>query len=597
VIDKLALAVALHNQGRLGQAQALYEQILRQHPRHFDALHLLGVVAAQSGNPGRAVDIISKALEIAPHNAVAHKNRGAALQELGQWEAALESFERAAALDQTYPEPHYHRGNVFKDAQRWEDAIACYERAIALRSTYAEALCNRGVCLVELQRLEAALESFDRAILIKADYAEVHYNRGNVLCRLRRWQEAARCFDRAVALKPAYAEAYSNRAFALQELGKSEEALASCDRAVELEPRSLHAHVNRAGVLMSLNRVNEAIASYDRAIAADPASASAYVNRGMARLATGDFAGGWADYEWRWRDHGGWIILEKRDFAQSLWLGEGSLAGRSVFLQAEQGYGDTIQFCRFAHLVAELGARVILEVPAALGGLMQSLDGVAQIVIQGEPIPPFDCYCPLLSLPLALRTRLETIPGAVPYLRPSEEHRRLWKERLGAVSRPRVGLVWSGGFRPARPELWSANSRRNIPLQSLAALSGSAVEFYSLQKGAPAESELAALTAHGWQGPEIKDPTRDIRDFADTAALIEQLDLVISVDTAAAHLAGALGKPVWVLNRFDACWRWLRGRSDSPWYPTARLYRQERAGDWNTVLDRVHADLSRLFGA
>jgi tetratricopeptide (TPR) repeat protein len=530
VIDKqLKLAVALHNQGRLGQAQDLYERILSAEPRHFDALHLLGVVAAQSGNLGRAVDFISKALEIAPNNAVAHKNRGSALQELGHQEAALASYQRAAALDRGDPEAHHRCGNV--------------------------------------------------------------------LCLLRRWQEAVLSFDRAIALQPGNADAYSNRAFALQELGRSDEALASCDRAVDLDPKSFHGHVNRAGVMMSLDRVDEAIASYDRAIAVSPASASARVNRGMARLAAGDFAGGWSDYESRWGDQEGWVILENRGFAQSRWLGDAPLAGRSIFLQAEQGYGDTIQFCRFATLVAELGARVILEAPAALAGLLQSLDGPAQVVIQGEPVPPFDCHCPLLSLPLALGTRLESIPAAVPYLKPSEEHRRRWSERLGTRTRPRVGLAWSGGFRPGRPELWSANSRRNIPLQSLSVLVHPGVEFYSLQKGEAAESELARLIASDWKGPRITDLTREIHDFADTAALIEQLDLVISVDTATAHLAGALGKPVWILNRFDACWRWLRNRSDSPWYPTARLYRQERAGHWESVLARVHADFAELIGA
>lgn len=567
VIDKnLKLAVALHNQGQFSRAQAIYEQILRVEPRHFDALHLLGVIAAQTGNPAKAADMIAKALQIVPHSPVAHKNRGAALQELGLWEAALASYERAAALDANYAEPHYHRGNVFKQLRRLEQAVACY----------------------------------DRAILVRADYFEAYYNRGNVFCLLRRWQDAVRSYDRAIELRAGFASAHSNRAFALQELGRHEEALASCELALQIDPGSVDGHVNRAGVLMSMDRVEEALASYDLAISLNPARASVYVNRGLARLSAGDFLRGWQDYEWRWRDHEGWIVQEKRNFPQEPWLGETSLEGKTILLQAEQGHGDTIQFCRYAPLVAALGARVILEAPAALASLLQSLDGVAQVVVQGDPIPPFDTYCPLLSLPLAMRTRLDGLPAAVPYLRPSEAHRCRWKEPLSLASGPRVGLVWSGGFRPGRPELWSANSRRNIPvqslLQSLAGLADSGVEFYSLQKGQPAESELSALRAHRRLGADLKDLTREIHDFADTAALIERLDLVISVDTATAHLAGALGRPVWILNRFDACWRWLRNRSDSPWYPTARLYRQPRAGDWDGVLDRVKADLAEYFG-
>ncbi len=593
---KLREAVALHTGGQWAQAAVLYEEILRARPRHFDALHLLGVIAAQTGNPGKAVDIITKALEIAPNNPIAHKNRGAALKELGLWEAALGSYDRAVSLNQSDPELHYDRGNLLKDARRWQDAVDGYDRAIALRSRYAEAFCNRGICLVESQRFESALASYDQAIAIRAQYFEAHYNRGNVLCHLREWQEAVNSFDRAIVLKPGDAAAYANRAFALQELGRSDEALASCDRAIDVDPGFVHGHANRAGVLMSMNRVEEALASYDLAISANPSCASAYVNRGMARLSAGDFERGWSDYEWRWRDRDGWIIQEHRNFPQSQWLGETSLAGRSLFLQAEQGYGDTIQFCRYAKAVAALGARVILEVPAALANLLQSLEGVAQVVVQGQVIPPFDYYCPLLSLPLAMKTRLDDIPAIIPYLRPSEEHRQRWSERLSGSARPRVGLVWSGGFRPRRPELWSANSRRNIPLQSLSVLNCSGVEFYSLQKDQTAESQLPALATRAWQGLEMTDLTRELHDFADTAALIEQLDLVISVDTASAHLAGALGKPVWILNRFDACWRWLKNRSDSPWYPTARLYRQKRPGDWGSVLERVKSDLVGLFG-
>jgi tetratricopeptide (TPR) repeat protein len=561
--QQLVQAVALHRQGQLRAAEALYQRILLVKPRHFDALHFSGVIAAQTGNPGKAVEIITRALEISPGDAMAHKNRGTALQELG----------------------------------RWEDAVADFDRAVALRNDCAEAFCYRGMCLVELRRLESALASYDQAIRIRPQYFEAHYNRGTVLCQLRRWEEAVMSFDRAIALDSGRAEAHSNRAFALEELGRVEEALMSCERAVAVDPAFANGHINRAGALMSLGRVDEGLASYDHAIAVCPDSASAHVNRGLARLSTGDFVRGWTDYEWRWQDRESWVILEKRNFPQRQWLGDVSPSGRTIFLQAEQGYGDTIQFCRYATVLAGLGARVILEVPAALASLAHSVAGVAQVVIQGETLPAFDYYCPLLSMPLAVKTRLDTIPAAVPYLAPSEQHRRRWAERLSGRARPRVGLVWSGGFRPNRPELWSANTRRNLPLRHLKALHLPGVEFFSLQKGQPAETELGAAMTGNWCGPAIEDLTHDIHDFADTAALIEQLDLVISVDTATAHLAGALAKPVWILNRFDACWRWLRNRSDSPWYPTARLYRQDSAGDWDGVIDRVRTDLIALTGS
>ncbi len=227
--------------------------------------------------------------------------------------------------------------------------------------------------------------------------------------------------------------------------------------------------------------------------------------------------------------------------------------------------------------------------------LLAGLKGVAQLISRGTTLPHFDYHCPLMSLALAFGTTLATVPAEVPYLTVDAERRGYWRGKLGERGKPRVGLVWSGGFRPDQPEVWSVNSRRNIPLAKLAPLSNSGIEYYSLQKGQPAESELAQLNAHDWEGPPPIDCAGELDDFADTAALIEQLDLVISVDTSTAHLAGALGKPVWILNRFDTCWRWLLDRADSPWYPTARLYRQANPGDWDAVVEQLRGDLQRLL--
>jgi hypothetical protein len=274
-----------------------------------------------------------------------------------------------------------------------------------------------------------------------------------------------------------------------------------------------------------------------------------------------------------------------------------SVAGKTILLREEQGLGDTIQFCRYVPLVARLGARVILEVSPALAGLLSGLDGVAQIVARGAPLPEFDIECPLLSLPLAFKTELASIPSTIPYLAADPEKSLAWKNRLGEKNKLRVGLVWSGGIRAERSHAWVFNSRRNIRLAALASLRHAQVEFYSLQKGQPGEAELADVKRNGWDGPDVVDLTAHLHDFSDTAAFMANLDLVVTVDTAAAHLAGALGKPVWILNRFDSCWRWLTGRTDSPWYPTAKLYRQDAAGDWDGVVARVRADLSALAAA
>jgi tetratricopeptide (TPR) repeat protein len=558
IAAKLQEAVTLHNQGQLQRARQIYEEILRVEPRHFDALHLLGVIAAASRDPSRAVDLIDRAIQLNPGSPMAHNNRGAALLDLGLWEAALVSLDRAIALKGDYAQAHYNRGNVLKELKRWEEALA----------------------------------SFDTAIALGPNDARAHYNRANVLCALRQWEAALSGFDRTIVLEPDFAEAHANRGFVLHELRRLDESVASCNRAIALKPDYVEGHCNRGSVLLAQRQVTEALSSYDRALEIDPDHAPGHVNRALALLLAGDYERGWAENEWRWRDRSSWVIREKRNFPQPQWLGRISPVGKTILLQSEQGYGDTIQFCRYAALVANLGARVILEVPRALATLLESLNGLARVVVQGEPLPYFDMFCPLLSLPLALRTTLSSIPAQVPYLAVGEDRRRVWQNKLGQRRRPRIGLVWSGGFRPARPELWSVNERRNIPLAKFAALKSLDADFYSLQKGEPAESELAELMASGWDGPDIANVAGEVGDFADSAALIEQLDLVISVDTAAAHLAGALAKPVWILNRFDACWRWLLNRDDSPWYPTARLYRQNEPGDWDGVMRAVGSDLA-----
>lgn len=505
---------------------------------------------------------------------------------------AAELFAAAIEIESDHPAAHCNRATVLAELGRWQEALAGYDRAVALKSDYAVAWSNRGNALKELRRLDEALASYDRAIAINPGLAAAFSNRGTVLKELHRLDESLASYDRALALDPLLAEAHSNRGIVLAALGRGEAALASYDRAVSIKPDHAEALSNRGIALYEMRRMDEALESYDRALALDPDLAQAHFNRSMARLALGDFAGGWLDHEWRWKMPG----TDRRDFPQPLWRGEEPLAGSTILLHGEQGLGDTLQFCRYAKRVADLGARVVLEVPASLKGLLAGLDGVAQVVARGDALPRFDSHCPLMSLPLAFNTTLATIPADVPYLRARTGSALQWRERLGHGRTPRVGLVWSGGFRADQPETWAVNGRRNIPLSRFAPLAHPGIEFHSLQKGEPAESELARALASHWGGPPLSNHSAHLNDFLDTAALIENLDLVITVDTSMAHLAGAMGKPVWILNRFDACWRWLLNRDDSPWYPTARLYRQEAAGDWDGVIRKVAADLTRFCG-
>ncbi len=621
-------ALAHHRASRHEEARAAYEQVLKIQPRHVPTLVFLSVIALQSNDPERANRLSATALKADPGNAMAHLAQGHAQLRLGQHVEAIKSLERVSALQPHLVEAHLHRGDAQSHLGRHLDAIASYDSGLRIAPLNAEILNNRGNSLKSLGRLAEAIDSYDRAILAMPQIAEPHFNRGLALYELKRYQEALSSFDAAIAIRPGYAEAHLSRGNVLAQLGQARAALASFVRAIDLKPGYAEAHCNcgnmqseleildaalasydaaisiapgytdahcnRGNLLARTRRFPEALQSFDRAIDVDPAYAQARYCKSLVSLLLGDWNDGWRNFEWRWRNEHCASSLERREFFQPLWLGQLPLEGSTIFLHGEQGLGDFIQFCRYATQLAEGGARVVLEAPRPLLNLLRSLAGVERLVAQGESPPPFDYYCPLLSLPLACGTTPTSIPAQVPYLRSSPDRARYWRDKLGERTRPRVGLVWSGGCRPDQPELWQVNRRRNIPLTQMAALMQPGVEFYSLQKGEPAVTELAELRAAGSIAAELIDFSGELWDFEETAALIEQLDLVISVDTSTAHLAGALGKPIWILNRFDTCWRWFLDRTDSPWYPTARIYRQERPHDWAGVINRVRLDLARL---
>jgi tetratricopeptide (TPR) repeat protein len=658
----LQRAVASYRQGRLEDAKRHCDQALHWQPRNSIALNILGLIALQMNDSGRAVGLFEQAILMRPNDSAAHINLGNALRaskqpdaalrsydraiairpesieaynnrsvvlgELRQWTAALASCDQAIAIDRHCADAYYNKGNALRGLEQFDAALESYDRAIQIRPKHADAHLARGLVLKASNRLEAALHCCDQAIAIRSDFAAAFYHQGDMLLGLGQFERAAASYSRAIEIKDDFAEAHCNRGVALAGLKQLSAALASYDRAVAIKTDFAMAHFNRGKLLAELDQFESALANYDRAIALDPNNPNVYCNRGnilkdlnrlelaladydraaaiapdfpqfrfnkaMALLLNGDFEDGWREFEWRSKSKAALPVVQLRHLSQPLWLGEESIEGKTVLLHSEQGLGDTIQFCRYATMFKSLGAKVILEVPRPLKELLGSLQNVAHIFSEGDALPDFDFQCPLMSLPLAFKTSLSTVPCCVPYLKCSPEKIRSWREKLGHKTKPRVGLVWSGGFRPDQPNLWALNNRRNIPLVRLAPLKNRHIEFFSLQKGQPAESELTELLAHGWDGPDLIDFTRELKDFSDTAALIENLDLVISVDTSTAHLAAALGKPVWILNRFDTCWRWLLNRHDSPWYPTVKLYRQESAGDWDGVVERVRNDLARL---
>jgi tetratricopeptide (TPR) repeat protein len=628
IADTLAEATALHQRGRLAEAETVYRGLQQRHPGAPDPLFRLGLLLAQTNRLAEAVAMFSAALLVAPHFASlwreqaaalmrldrldaaleaydrllalqpedveAFNNRGAALLRLARPAEALASFESALAVRPDLPEALCNRGNALLALGRVAAALASYDQALALRPTLAEAEMNRAEALARLDRTADALASYDRALALAPGLVQAHYNRGNLLQTLDRQAEAVASFDAALALVPTHAAAACNRATALRALGRVDEALAGYEQALAHNPTLVQALVNRASLLGMHGRHQEALAGYAQAKAIFPESADAHWNEALCRLAIGDFPGGWREHEWRWRTDS--LRLAERVCPQPLWLGKTPLTGRTILLHGEQGNGDVLQFCRFAPLVAALGApgeiHVVLEVPYMLARLIRTMPGPQRVIAHNEIPPAFDVHCPLLSLPLALGTTLETIPARVPYLWADPDQARAWQIRLAALPGLRVGLVWAGNPRTADPAANAIDRRRSMALARLAPLGAvPGVSFVSLQKGARAEEAKTpppGLTLHDW--------TDELWDFADTAALISALDLVISVDTSVAHLAGALGKPVWVLNRYDACWRWLYGRTDSPWYPSLRLFRQSRYDEWDSVIEEVSAALRERAG-
>jgi hypothetical protein len=426
--------------------------------------------------------------------------------------------------------------------KRTAEALADFDRVVSLNPQHADAHNNRGCALEDVGRLGEALADFERAIALEPGRAESHYNRGCVLTKLDRYEDALAAYDRAIALRPEYADAICNRGCALKYLGRYEEALTSFSRAIALDPDQADAHMNLATLSLLL----------------------------------GDYERGWREYEWRWIA----TRTPKRDFSRPLWDGSQSLVGKTLLVHTEQGFGDMIFSCRYIPMAAALGAEVVVEAPKRMLPLLETLKGKYAFVATGEPLPPFDLHCPIMSLPRAFATRPDSIPAEVSYLTADAEKRSAILRRF--PQGPRIGLVWSGN----REHIGDAD--RSITLSRLEPLLALPFAFHALQIEFRPE-DTAALAAF----PRLEQHCHDQNDFADAAALVDAMDLVVSVDTAIAHVAGALGKPVWILLPSLPDWRWRQGRRDCPWYPTATLFRQPARGDWDSVVAEVCACLQR----
>lgn len=457
-------------------------------------------------------------------------------------------------------------------------ADVLYLRVLEADPGNRAARMNRAGILVDLGDAEGAAAAC-RDVLSAGPHAAAHCILGIALFNLDRTEDALAAFDAALALAPDMAEAHNGRANVLRRLGRTDAAIIGYSQAIACNPALADAYNNRAVAWQSLRRIPEALADYDAALARAPAHADARWNRALVKLLVGDYRQGWADYEWRWRS----AVMRRhaRDFPQPQWRGE-DIAGKTVLVHAEQGLGDVLQFCRYVPLIAARGARVVLEAHRPLRRLLATLTGVDIIVTSDEPKPPFDVHCPMLSLPLAFGTTVETIPAEVPYLAPDPASVAAWRAKLGPRERPRAGVVWAG-----RSDNQN-DTNRSMPVEVLTPWLDTGVELHCLQK------EIAAPDRAWAAARGVRFHDGDLADFADTAALATTMDVVVSVCTSGAHLAGALGLPVWVALSFAADWRWLMDRADSPWYPTARLFRQSAPGDWTAVVEAIAARLRRL---
>ncbi|MFN7308260.1 MAG: tetratricopeptide repeat protein, partial [Acetobacteraceae bacterium] len=598
--------MALFQQGLFAEAKTGFRALLTRDPHNFDASHFAGLSASELGLLEEGVTLIRRAIVINPRHVGARNNLGMALIRLGRYEDALSSLDRAAAMDPKAANTHHNRGLALMKLKRLDQAIAAYDRALELKPDDADFHNARACALLEKHRLAEALVSCKAALSLRPDWFPYLVNMAVILGELERPAEALAVAEKAISIKPNETVALIMRAKALLALGRPTEALAATDAALKIDPGYVEGYLLRSGSLIrlsqpeaalvaaetarklwpqypsahtgcglalsNLNRLEEALDCYDQALKLLPNEKETLWSRALALLTLGRFEEGWLAYEYRNLRHNS---LAARKYPMPLWWGKEPLQGERLYIYWEQGLGDTIQFARYALLAAAAGAKVTLSVQGPLLRLFKNFDLNIRIIGQTDVPDEFDLHCPLLTLPLAFGTRLETIPAFENgYLTASPEDVARWHQRLPA-GRRRIGLVWSGSQAHAN------DANRSLALAKISPLFQLGDVWVSLQKEVR-DRDLAALAGSG-----ILDVSAELGDFADTAALISALDLVISVDTSVAHLAGALGKPTWVMLPFAPDFRWLLDREDSPWYPKMRLFRQSRAGDWDGVVARI----------
>lgn len=610
-------AVTLQSLLRVEEALQGYDDALSRDANDDQAWNNRATLLWQSGQHDLALVNAEQALALNPHNLDAHLVSGNILLDKGRLEQAEESYRQALALAPDYADVHYHLGRLLLSAQRPADALAALEQALSLHPQLLLAHRQRALALRQLQRLDEAQRAEADALALQHQLTTAYRQRGGELEQLGHNESAAAMYATALEMAPDDAELQQLHARTLHNSKQREEvvnglrealrlkmerasrnatpdrpqlvdpqrnyesALIAFEKLTKLAPRNAGAYINLGAVLQGLGLMDQALENFEKALAIVPDSPLANFNRGLIMLGRGDYEAGWKGYEWRFKSPELPIYKVKRRFLKPQWTGRESLKGKTLLIYSEQGYGDAVQFSRYATLAKQRGAKVILEVWGSLAPLMGTLKDADQVVVHGESLPAFDYHSSMMSLPLAFDSRVDTVPVAPSYLSSDPVKRDEWQARLGARTKPRVGLVWSGSASHGN------DHNRSVPLAMLAPILSERYEFICLQKEIrPDEQELLKTLP-------VRDVSELLTDFSDTAALCDLMDIIITVDTSVAHLAGALGRPVWILLPTPFEWRWLEQGRSSHWYPSATLYRQQQMGDWQPVIDTVSADLQQ----
>lgn len=609
-------AVQMHQSGDLASAELRYREILAVDPSHADALHLLGLIAYQAGQFDMAVDFIQKAIgrnPMMPHyqnnlgsallslerideavrcfgEAVrlksdyieAYNNLGNAMKKKGEMEKAKDYYRKATDINPDYLPVLNNLANLLKEEGKLDDSVIYYKKAISLDPGIAETYFNFGNALKDLGRLDDAVEQYGTAIALRPDFAEVYSNLGNILKKKDRYDEAVEKYSKALCLKPDFAEAFNNLSDTYRVLGRFNEAVELCKKAIELKPDFKYAYVNLGNIYLDQGDFSSSIEQYERAIEIIPDYADAHFNLGLVLLMKGELEKGWKEYGWRFKSSEIAGQIGYRDLGIPEWDGS-PLEGRTILIKSEQGMGDQIQFARYIPLVKKMGGKIAFECHRELIPLFNEYEGIDVLIEK-----PFDKETPdipdvavqLLNLPSIFNTTADTIIADVPYLKAESGKVNEWKSRLNSALL-KVGIVWAGNSNHKNDRNRSCKIDDFTMLLSIPG-----VELLSLQKGNVREEDIQKLS-----DMKIRDLSNELNDFSDTASIIENLDLVITVDTSVAHLAGAMGKPVWTLLPYIPDWRWMLDGDDTPWYPTMKLYRQKKHGDWEDVFNRVASDL------